>query len=322
MELTNQVATLQDEVKLLKGEIKSILKEIRTAVLSRDNPFAAGMEALASDHGGSTTSSPQADTQDEPVTPGVPELTLSTPSAPKFNMPTMPMMGQQHAPVAPAWAAAIPPQQPAPAPFMPAAAPAPAPAPAAPAAPAPAPAPPPSAPAAEAPGSPPSAPAAEAPGSPAKVSAEPSERSGPERPDTESVEDEDARKPIPIRRKVADELEDVGPEAAPVPQRQQPSWSLPALAGLAVWAEDALLTLGPRRFHFVLDLATFAELISTEAREVLSGLIDADSLSQEAERPLNVNECLVVLRQLDAIVHGEKIVKLPRRRGIRHRRVR
>ena len=40
MDLTNQVATLQDEVKLLKGEIKSVLKEIRTAVLSQDNPFS------------------------------------------------------------------------------------------------------------------------------------------------------------------------------------------------------------------------------------------------------------------------------------------
>ncbi len=39
MELTEQLGTLQDEVKLLKGEIKAILKELRTAVLSSDNPF-------------------------------------------------------------------------------------------------------------------------------------------------------------------------------------------------------------------------------------------------------------------------------------------
>ena len=40
MELTSQVANLQDEVKLLKGEIKAVLKDIRAAVLSENNPFA------------------------------------------------------------------------------------------------------------------------------------------------------------------------------------------------------------------------------------------------------------------------------------------
>jgi hypothetical protein len=39
MEITAQIAALEDEVKVLKGEIKSILEEIRTAVLARDNPF-------------------------------------------------------------------------------------------------------------------------------------------------------------------------------------------------------------------------------------------------------------------------------------------
>jgi hypothetical protein len=40
MEITAQMAALEDEVKVLKGEIKSILEEIRTSVLARDNPFA------------------------------------------------------------------------------------------------------------------------------------------------------------------------------------------------------------------------------------------------------------------------------------------
>jgi hypothetical protein len=39
MEITAQIAALEEEVKLLKGEIKSILEEIRTSVLTRDNPF-------------------------------------------------------------------------------------------------------------------------------------------------------------------------------------------------------------------------------------------------------------------------------------------
>jgi hypothetical protein len=40
MEITAQMAALEEEVKLLKGEIKSILEEIRTSVLAGDNPFA------------------------------------------------------------------------------------------------------------------------------------------------------------------------------------------------------------------------------------------------------------------------------------------
>lgn len=42
MEITAQIAALEDEVTILKGEIKSILEEIRMAVLAQDNPFAAG----------------------------------------------------------------------------------------------------------------------------------------------------------------------------------------------------------------------------------------------------------------------------------------
>jgi len=103
------------------------------------------------------------------------------------------------------------------------------------------------------------------------------------------------------------------------PERQ--SWSLPAIAGLAVWAEEAITTLGPRRYHFVLELSSFADLLSDDARDVLASLVDAEALDND-QRPVNVNECLVVLRQLEAIVHGEKVVKLPRRGGPRHRRIR
>src|SRR3972149_2481031 len=40
MEITAQISALEEEIKILKGEIKSILTEIRTSVLTRDNPFA------------------------------------------------------------------------------------------------------------------------------------------------------------------------------------------------------------------------------------------------------------------------------------------
>ena len=147
------------------------------------------------------------------------------------------------------------------------------------------------------------------------VDASPGEDPEPE----DSARGDTAKKPIPIRPMQAEDDDD---QEAPPKQERSSTWSLPALAALAVWAEDALNTLGPRRFNFVLDLATFAELLSSEGREVLSGLIDVDMLSDEEDRPIHVNECLVVLRQLEAIVHGEKIVRLPRRRGVRHRRIR
>lgn len=43
MELTAQIAALEEEVTVLKGEIKAILQEVRTAVLARDNPFTGSM---------------------------------------------------------------------------------------------------------------------------------------------------------------------------------------------------------------------------------------------------------------------------------------
>ena len=304
MELTNQVATLQDEVKLLKSEIKSILKEIRTAVLSRDNPFSVGLENVQTPMDENTSPQPALPTiAPEPIAP--------TPITPTFQIPATPQVApeptvaiQGTPPPAPAWAGPVPTPQPAPAPFTPAAAP------------------PPLAP-------PSKQPEPEAPGvahvAPTKIPQGAAAAEALEAHEPEALEDEEkpANEPIPIRpvnQQDEQTLEQLADEAAPVKER--PSWSLPTIAGLAVWAEDALMTLGQRRFQFVLELATFGGLLSSDAREVLGSLMDADTLSHEDERPLNVNECLVVLRQLEAIVHGEKVVKLPRRRGIRHRRIR
>ena len=46
MEITHQIANLEDELKLLKGEIKSVLKEIRAALLNQDNPFTSNSPGL------------------------------------------------------------------------------------------------------------------------------------------------------------------------------------------------------------------------------------------------------------------------------------
>ena len=305
MELTNQVANLQDEVKLLKGEIKSILKEIRTAVLSRDNPFSVGLDSVqtAADKRSAPTEEPSSSAVDlSPIAPALQIPPLA--SAPEPTPPPQPILIQGAPPPAPPWAGSVPTPQPAPAPFTPAAAPTPL-------------APPSIQPEPEAPGAPHATPTKIPQGAAAAEALEAHE--------PEALEDEEkpANEPIPIRpvnQQDEQTLEQLADEAAPVKER--PSWSLPTIAGLAVWAEDALMTLGQRRFQFVLELATFGGLLSSDAREVLGSLMDADTLSHEDERPLNVNECLVVLRQLEAIVHGEKVVKLPRRRGIRHRRIR
>jgi hypothetical protein len=60
MEITAQIAALEEEVKLLKGEIKSILEEIRTSVLARDNPFVfqAGLPVFRPVERSETTSEP------------------------------------------------------------------------------------------------------------------------------------------------------------------------------------------------------------------------------------------------------------------------
>ena len=122
------------------------------------------------------------------------------------------------------------------------------------------------------------------------------------------------------------------PVAQPAPAAQEPAplyraepeppaaphWDLLTIASLTAWAEDALATLGPKRFQIVLELACFAELLPLEVRTVLAGLADLiPEQPQREERPLHINESLVVLRQLEAILQGEKVTKLPRRRGAR-----
>ena len=91
------------------------------------------------------------------------------------------------------------------------------------------------------------------------------------------LEDHDTTdsEPIPIRP-APEQVRPAKQHAEPVREKaasagQQPSWSLATIAGLAVWAEDALGALGPRRFQFVLELATFAELLSSDATIGWSG---------------------------------------------------
>lgn len=225
MELNQQVATLQDEVKLLNGEIKAILKEVRAALLNRDNPFTADAPPVFR---------PVARSAEE----GADE---------EFSARLAALQAPQNAPGQPAAQQPVAQEPAGPSPDTP---PAPLPLPMAQAAPPP-------------------------------------------------------QEPTPLYR------------AEPEPPAP-PRWDLLTIASLTAWAEDALATLGPKRFQIVLELACFAELLPLDVRDVLAGLADLiPEQPQREERPLHVNESLVVLRQLEAILQGEKVTKLPRRRGAR-----
>jgi hypothetical protein len=211
MELNQTVSALQEEMKLLKGEIKTVLKDIRSAVLSNDNPFVLGAGAVAS----------------------IPDA-----SGPR-DEPTI---------------------------------------------------------------------EEDDPGSAAEPDPEPS-LVAPE---------------APLKRRVTG-APAAGTEPTPLPakEREEPAgppelrWNLLTIAGLMTWAEDAVGTLGRHRFEIVLELACLAELVSPQVRDVLGRIAQLAPAREMGNQPMNVIEGLVVLHELEAILHGERITKLPRRRGER-----
>ena len=69
MELQSQVMALEEEVGMLKGEIKAILQEVRVAILARQNPFLFS----ESDRPAATAhSSNPFDLSDSPAAPAAP----------------------------------------------------------------------------------------------------------------------------------------------------------------------------------------------------------------------------------------------------------
>lgn len=215
MELTQQVATLDDELKLLKGEIKVILKEIRAAVLSNNNPFT--MDTSAVDAPAPAAPAPSvpdetAATEEEaPPEPAMPELPLAGPVGPTTPPLDGPLAGPTGPPVGP--------------------------------------------------GGPPPA----------------------------AQEEMNASKG----------------------QR----WSLLTIAGLMAWAEDAVATVGSDRFRAILELATLAELLPEDMRDVLDRLAKLAPVGgRDKDKPIDVIECVVVLHQLEAILQGETPTRLPLRR--------
>lgn len=200
MELTHQLANLEDEIKLLKGEIRSILKEIRAAVLNSDNPF---------------TNPAKLQQATPATTEPAPELVAAEPTPFSPRPVELPLAAQ-----------------PADTPFA---------------------------------------------------------------------------APVPLH--------------AEAPAREERSegqrTSLLTIAALLGWAEDAIATLGARRFRFMLEMAFFADLLAPEVRDVLRDAAEIWAKDTDADHPVNVNECLLQLRQLEAIVAGERVERIPRRRAKR-----
>jgi hypothetical protein len=224
MEITSQLASIEDELKLLKGEIKSILKEIRTAVLSSDNPFSANTSSIRSSSA-APASAPTAGPAlvDASQTPPAP-VEEPTPFSPR----PVELPAPQPQPI-------VEPQRAAP------------------------------------------------------------------------HNEAQFAEPVSLHNEAS---------ARDEPAELHPT-SLFTIASLLAWAEDAIGTLGARRFRLMLELAYFAELLSPEVRDVLREVAEIWSSDQEPDRPVNVNECLLQLRQLEAIVNGERVARIPRRRSRR-----
>jgi hypothetical protein len=98
------------------------------------------------------------------------------------------------------------------------------------------------------------------------------------------------------------------PQANVVPQPAVDvrNWSLIKIAGLAVWAEEALQQIGPERLQVLLDLCEFAGYLPNSAREALSKVMNLGLMIEERATPPSLNECLVVLYQLDALMRNEE----------------
>ena len=88
-------------------------------------------------------------------------------------------------------------------------------------------------------------------------------------------------------------------------------WNLLTVASLAAWAEEAVETLGLRSFQIVLELACFADLLTPKLRDVLDNVGRLSPELDDDGLPMNINECLVLLRQLEAIVSGGAVEHAP-----------
>jgi hypothetical protein len=239
MELNAKISSLEEEVKLLKGEVKLILSEIRTAILSRSNPFSP-------DTGQALYADPEALEARPPI-----RVVKAQPEEEEEELPL-----------------AASPAEPAAETFWP-----------------------------------------EEEGEPVEVEEEvtasilpPYEPPGP------------APEPAPRTRKETPppHPSQLGPSPTPLreakaaPSQAASNWSLIKVAGLMVWAEEALKQVGPERLQILLDLCEFAGYLPKTAKEALTRVMDLGLAVEERATPPTTNECLVILHQLDALLQEEE----------------
>ena len=239
MELNAKISSLEEEVKLLKGEVKLILSEIRTAILSRSNPFSPDTgQALYADPEALEArppirvvkAQPEEEEEELPVAASPPE-----PAAETFwpEDEGEPVEGEEGG-----TASILPTYEP------------------------PGPAP------------------------------EPAPRTRKETPPPRPSQL--GPSPTPLR------------EAKAPPSQAASNWSLIKVAGLMVWAEEALNQVGPERLQILLDLCEFAGYLPKTAKEALTRVMDLGLAVEERATPPTTNECLVILHQLDALLQEEE----------------
>ena len=238
MELNAKISSLEEEVKLLKGEVKLILSEIRTAILSRSNPFSP-------DTGQALYADPEALEARPPI-----RVVKAQPEEEEEELPL-----------------AASPAEPAAETFWP-----------------------------EEEGEPVEAEEVTAsilpPYEPPLPAPEPTPRTRKETPPPRPSQL--GPSPTPLR------------EAKAAPSQAAPNWSLIKVAGLMVWAEEALNQVGPERLQILLDLCEFAGYLPKTAKEALTRVMDLGLAVEERATPPTTNECLVILHQLDALLQEEE----------------
>lgn len=238
MEITAQISALEEEIQILKGEIKSILMEIRTSVLTRDNPFAPEASVpvfrpVDLPVPGSQTAAEGEQEAETGSSPG----TSGRAAASERAEPTAPAARAEPVAHEPAgYNAPTPAPEPPPAPAQP-------------------------------------------------HSANPGAGRRPER----------------------------SPAPGPPEQAAGAPWSVHTIAGLVAWADETASRLGPTHIQMVLELARFAGLIQQDAEEPLLKIIKLAS-SRKESAVTSVNDCLVALRQLEAIFDGGVADELALRR--------
>jgi hypothetical protein len=130
--------------------------------------------------------------------------------------------------------------------------------------------------------------------------------------------------PAPTKRGVADSASPSPSRPASLPKQEVlaatcpqvvPNWSLIKVAGLMVWAEEALKHVGPERLQILLDLCEFAGYLPKTAKEALTRVMNLGLAIEERKRPPSTNECLVILYQLHALMQDEETSGLTRGRA-------